>query len=88
MKNDDKTKVKDQEAEEVEEEIVEKDLPADRQGKNAEKEENEEIEKLKQKAEECENSYKRALADYQNLISKIQNKKKKKSKEIVKKNLF
>lgn len=34
-------------------------------------EENKEISKLKQKAEECENSYKRALADYQNLQKRV-----------------
>ena len=56
MKNDDKVK--------KEEEIEEKEV---RTEKADEKTGDEEIEKLKQKAEECENSYKRALADYQNL---------------------
>ncbi|MBU3979412.1 nucleotide exchange factor GrpE [Patescibacteria group bacterium] len=45
-------------------------IKKEKQDEKEEKPKNEseqEIEKLKQKVEECENSYKRALADYQNL---------------------
>lgn len=40
-----------------------------------EKQENKEVEKLKQKIEDCENSYKRALADYQNLQKRVNEEK-------------
>jgi molecular chaperone GrpE len=64
MKNDN-DKIK----KEKEEEKVEK--PNNESEKEPENKAEQEIEQLKQKVEDCENSYKRALADYQNLQKRV-----------------
>ena len=60
--NDDKVKNEEKQDEQAGEQVLEEET-------------DKEIEELKQKAEECENKYKRALADYQNLQKRTQDEK-------------